>query len=106
MNDKSSITYRLTWDNIEIEIVHSPSYIRSFERVYGHSMDHLQVKSVDPERAPLPITETGYKSIWIIGPRLEEFGGPEQYIRDYLTHEAKSPDWLARKASADQYSLF
>ena len=44
--------YRLTWRGIEIEARYQPSY--------WQTIAHLEIESVRPERAPLPVTETGY----------------------------------------------
>lgn len=106
MTDKPSKTYRITWQNIEIDVRHTPSYFPAFEEAYGFSMDHLEVKAIAPERAPLPITETGYRSIFVPNLDIEAFGGVEQYILTALDHEAARPEWLEKKAALDQFNLF
>lgn len=51
-------TYSLTWhdgvSDIEIEITLKPDYFKD--------VAHLEIRSIAPERAPLPITATGYRS--------------------------------------------
>ncbi|MBL4616597.1 MAG: hypothetical protein JKY46_02795 [Robiginitomaculum sp.] len=47
-------TYRLNWQGIEIEARYSPN---------NHNViAHLEIKSINPEREMLPITDTGYLS--------------------------------------------
>jgi len=42
------------WQEIEIELKYWP--------LKWTVISHLEIRSVSPEKAPLPITETGYKS--------------------------------------------
>jgi len=53
-------------------------------------MYHIEVYSTLPEKAPLPITETGYLSIWLPESQLEKFGGALAYVTEFLEHKAKS----------------
>lgn len=50
--------YSLTWhdgvSDIEIEITLKPDYFKD--------VAHLEIRSIAPERATLPITATGYRS--------------------------------------------
>jgi hypothetical protein len=50
----------LVWNGIRIEIRCCQSWSESYERIYGHPLAHLEIDAIDPERAPLPVTETGY----------------------------------------------
>lgn len=106
MNDKPSKTYRISWQNVEIDVRHTPDYWSAVKRVYGYSMDHLEVIAVEPDRAPLPITETGYRSIFLNSTVLGEFDTPAEYVLAALDAEAVTEKWLERKAAADQLSLF
>jgi len=106
MTDKSSKTYRITWQSVEIDVRHTPDYWSAVKRVYRYSMDHLEVISVEPEREPLPITETGYRSIFLCSTELEEFDSPAEYVLAALEAEAATDKWLEQKAAADQFSLF
>ncbi len=69
-------------------------------------MFHIEIRGVLPERSPLPITETGYKSIFIAESDLVSHGGALQYVTSYMEEEAKSPKWLELQAQANQYQLF
>ncbi len=64
--------FNITWQGINIEIsCCEPSYMKSHREIYGYGMPHIEVKSAQP----LPITETGYKSIFIAEPELAGKGG-------------------------------
>jgi len=94
-----------SWCGIKIELKVSVPF-RSYHEVYGYDMYHIEVRSVEPERVSLPITETGYRSIWLAEPQLEEFGGALVYVTKLLEHEGKSKRWGQQQETARQYQLF
>src|SRR3546814_13480621 len=51
-------TFPFTWQGIEIEAIYTP---RKWSVV-----DCLEIKSVNPARAPLPITDTGYLCCYLV----------------------------------------
>ena len=106
MTDKPSKTYRITWQTVEIDVRHTPDYWSAVKRVYGYSMDHLEVIAIEPDRAPLPITETGYRSIFLYSTELEEFDTPADYVLAALDGEATKPEWLDRVERDRQFSMF
>ncbi len=69
-------------------------------------MAHLEIKTINPDRAPLPFTETGYRSHFIHPVEIEHEGGPEAYARAWLDYAAQSPEWIAKQEAAKQMSLF
>lgn len=97
----------VTWEGIEIEITcNEPDYMKSHREIYGYGMFHIEVRSISPEKAPLPITESGYKSIFISEPELAEYGGALKYVTSYIDHEAKSKEWRNCQQNSRQFSLF
>lgn len=94
-----------SWRGITIEIKASVPF-RTYGEIYGHDMYHIEVLSVEPERAPLPISETGYLSIWLSELQLEEFGGALVYVTEFLEHEAKAKNWKTQEEAGRQYQLF
>jgi hypothetical protein len=84
------------WRGIALEI----GYIA--KRFAG--MDHIEVRSA--ESVPLPITATGYRSLFILPEHLEEHGDPETYVLAWLDHEATSAAWKRYEAEDRQLSLF
>lgn len=92
-------TYRFTWRGIEIEAIYTP--------LQWKTIAHLEVRSIKPERAPLPITETGYRSHFHQPGTIEGLGGDVvAQIIAWLDEEAKSPEWQRIEMQARQLSLF
>lgn len=68
-------------------------------------VDHLQIETLDPVRAPLPITETGYRSHFIAKDTIEDAGGPTAYVEAWLDEAARSRGWIEQEAEIRQYAL-
>ena len=60
MTERIIETYQIEWRGIAIEIRYAPSWSNAYLEVYGEPLAHLEVDSIEPVRAELPITETGY----------------------------------------------
>ncbi len=84
---------------IRLRITHARDYL-----VEG--TDHVEVESIKPTRAPLPITETGYSSSFIDWRQLKEAGGPVGFIEGWLARETQSKDWRKRDLAQRQGDLF
>jgi hypothetical protein len=91
------------WNGIEIEIRWQPDYCHFDD---GRSMAHLEVESINPKRAPLPITSTGYRSHFIHAADVEIMGGPEAYVDAWIGHLAKSRSWRIADQASRQLALF
>ncbi|MCP3673855.1 MAG: hypothetical protein GY829_05225 [Gammaproteobacteria bacterium] len=99
--------FNITWQNIDIEITcNEPDYLKSYREFYGHKMLHIEVRSQRPENAPLPITDTGYKSIFIAEPDLARQGGSLKYVTSYIDTEAKNKKWKNYQECSRQFNLF
>ena len=74
-NSLHTTRHEIDWVNpvtngtVRIRITHAREYLFA-------SSDHIVVESIDPEKAPLPITETGYLSHFISPIALANAGGP------------------------------
>lgn len=104
MNNKDVFT--LTWCNIDIEVAYVANDSEAFKRINGYAMSHIEVRSVFPKDAPLPITETGYRSIFIIELELAEYGGAKALVLSMLEEGAKSSSWRLPEDACAQFSLF
>ncbi len=92
-------THRLTWQGIEIEATYWPRKWRVTA--------HLEIRSIQPERAPLPITETGYLSHFHPRGTVEAAGGDVvAQVTAWLDEEAAKPGWRSRVEASRQLSLF
>jgi hypothetical protein len=92
-------TYRLTWQGIAIDVTYTP-------RKWGITA-HLEIRSISPDRAPLPITRTGYRSHFHECGTVEAHGGDvAAQVTAWLNDEAKKPEWQAHVARTKQGELF
>lgn len=94
------------WNGYEIEVTYVADYSKAFHEVYGYPLAHIEVKTLSPERAALPITETGYQSIFITKSEVDEAGGVKAMLLDALDEAALSREWQVRHEEQMQYSLF
>lgn len=91
--------YRLTWRGIEIEARYQP--------LQWKTIAHLEIESVKPERAPLPVTETGYRSHFHQPGTIEAAGGDvAAHVIAWLDQEAESREWKAYVEASRQGVLF
>jgi hypothetical protein len=92
-------TFRLIWQGIEIEA-------RYWARRWT-VIAHLEVQSIHPERAPLPITGTGYRSHFHQPGTIEALGGDVvSQVIAWLDEEALSDEWQDHLAQSRQGTLF
>ncbi|KQX22758.1 MULTISPECIES: hypothetical protein [unclassified Sphingomonas] len=95
-----SQSYRFHWEGIEIEATYVP-------RSWGGVIAHLEIESIQPPRAPLPITETCYKSHFHPCGTVEaNVGDVVAQIIKWLDEEAAKPEWRAYVARSRQGELF
>lgn len=97
---------RIDWRGITVEISYEPEWMGGLAEAYGEPLAHLQVRSVSPERAALPVTETGYRSAFIAGSVITLEGGPVAFVREWLDEAANDPAWKRAQDEARQLVLF
>lgn len=95
---------KLIWNTIAIDVTYNNDWAKSHREIMGFSMGHLEIKSEG--KARLPITETGYKSHFIAATVIEEYGGAEKYVCDWLEEKSKSKVWKDYWRKSKQLSLF
>lgn len=93
-------TQRIDWHGITVEVSYRPDWMP------GLGVAHLELCSVAPERAPLPMSETGYRSHFLPADEVVAEGGPIAYAVAWLDHAAAAPAWLAQQEKARQFTLF
>lgn len=101
MPEAQSLTIR--WRGITIEVTFTPE---RFSAGKLHASDHIEVRSIEPPKAPIPVTETGYRSLFLPAGDVEEYGGVERYVLDWIEGSAKSLAWREYEANGNQLSLF
>lgn len=97
--------HETVWNGVTITISYEPRWL-SLADDYGLDTAHLEIEAVAPERAPLPITETGYRSHFTTAHAVAAMGGPVALVRTWLDEEAASPAWQRQAAAARQLTLF
>jgi hypothetical protein len=91
-------SYRLDWRGFEIEIRYCPEWTSSMR------VAHIEVESVC--RSPLPITDTGYRSLFINADLVEELGGATSFVEHWLNEETEDSGWKSSEDRRRQFSLF
>jgi len=94
-NFRNIISGTLDWRRILIQI--------TFEK--QRFVDHIQIETLEPFRAPLPITETGYRSHFLSKDVIERACGPDTYVLDWLEFAATRQGWIEQEAAIRQYAL-
>ena len=90
------LTQNITWDGRIIHLSYCPKYLEE--------VAHVEIRTQDGE--PMPITETGYKSHFVITdnpPCLEDV---ILFVTDWLDQETKSKSWLEYSENSKQLTLF
>ena len=96
---KRPATYKIEWRGVLIVIRHELDYL-------WPGTSHIEVHVVRPKRAPIPITETGYRSHFINTLELINAGGAVTFVTAWLDIEAKSKAWRNREFESRQGDLF
>lgn len=71
-----------------------------------NGLDHVEIETVAPARAALPITETGYLSHFTQPNAVIQEGGADPFLRAWLNRAARTKAWRERERSARQGDLF
>lgn len=95
-------THATIWEGIPLQITWNPTWVELPHLDFATA--HLEVRSEGLVR--LPITETGYRSHFLPREHVEEYGGPIEYVKAWLDHEADTPAWKAHLEASRQGSLF
>lgn len=102
----TQIIETLVWNGRTIEVRYEPDWCGLSELGPGRQLTHLEIQTVEPAMAPLPVTETGYRSHFVPLGDVEEVGGPAAYVRRWLDREAQRPVWRRIEAAWRQLDLF
>lgn len=91
--------YCFAWQGIEIQVIYT--------QCKWKVIDHLAIRSIAPEGAPLPITSTGYRSHFMQPGTVEAHGGDVvAQVIAWLDEEATKPEWRAYIDRSRQLNLF
>ena len=96
---KTLTSHKLIWRDVTCRVRHTPNYI-------SRGWTHIEIIVVKPKGAPLPITETGYRSHFLDEELLSKAGGPVTFFLDWIEREAKSKAWAKNEFKWRQGDLF
>lgn len=68
-------------------------------------VNHIQLETAKPARAPLPITQTGYLSSFVSTGLIDDAGGPDLYVETLLDRAASGKAWIEIEPAIRQYAL-
>ena len=88
---------QIVWRGITIEVRYCADWSPSYREIYGYPLAHLEIESVAPAKAPLPMTETGYRSHFSGAPLIDEEGGPVAFVRSGSIRRRKLRNGKRRK---------
>ena len=92
------------WQGYKIEL-NCKSNPFNLQQSVGINMMHIELRTLVPAKAPLPVTETGYSSHFINAEVVAEYDTPAAYVLAWLGHAAQKPEWQQREVEARQYTL-
>lgn len=92
-------TFRFQWQAIEIEATYTP--------LKWGVIAHLEIRSIHPALAPLPISKTGYRSHFYAPGTIEAHGGDVVgQVIAWLDEAAVGVDWQRNIEACRQGELF
>jgi hypothetical protein len=100
-------TTQIEWQGILIDVRYEPYWLGDpSDGDDGYDIAHLEIVAKQPERARLPMTETGYRSHFTSRAEIDSHGGPVAFVQQWLDAVAATPAWRAHVQAARQMSLF
>lgn len=99
-------TETFVWEGVTILVSYEPDWLGLGAKGVGEGYAHLEVQVLEPKGAPLPITDTGYKSEFCDIGEVEEAGGPIAIVTALLEEFADTKTWRVRRARWEQQDLF
>lgn len=92
-------THKLVWRDVTCRVRHTPNYI-------SKGWSHIEILVVSPKGAPLPITETGYRSHFLDEELLQTSGGAVAFFNDWIERESATKAWTKTDFKRRQGDLF
>ena len=87
-------SFSMVWLDIPLTIIYEPDWLGLCA--------HLQFRA----KERLPISDTGYKSIYLSSEAIEKAGGVKAFAIGLLDEAAQTPHWQRHAAARKQLSLF
>jgi hypothetical protein len=81
--------HRMDWNGMLLEITYDPQWMPAL--IVGQDVAHLQVRSIYPTDAPLPIARHGFYTHALPASVIAAAGGPVAYVDVMLAAEGAAP---------------
>ena len=92
-------TSKLVWRDVTCRVRHTPNYL-------AKGWSHIEITVKVPKGAPIPITDTGYRSHFLDEDILANAGGPVRFFLDWIEREARTKQWAKAEFKWRQLELF
>lgn len=92
-------SYSLVWRDWKLAIR------QSFPDYAGEGRTHLEITVKAPAGAPIPITDTGYRSHFVATDELAAAGGAVAFVTAWLDQEAATKAWAKTESQWRQLSF-
>jgi len=86
--------HRFEWNGILLEVAYDPQWLPP--HILGQDLAHLEVRSIHPTDAPLPITESGYRSHFIAASAIADAAMKCERYPDSVIGSGASVGWMLR----------
>ena len=96
--------HAFNWRNLEVEVLFESDWSPVYREVYGYALGHLQIRCLNGK--PLPFSDTGYQSHFERADSVQAFGGPPDYVRQWLEHAAQERTRQSQQPDPRQLALF
>lgn len=106
MTDRTITAETLEWRGRTIEVRYEADWGNMGANGCRFTRAHLEIECIAPEKAPLPLTETGYLSHFTSPEYVNEAGGPVAFVSSWLDREATAKAWQITEANWRQLDLF
>lgn len=100
MVEEQIIKSVLLWDGIEIEITYTPNWHYMLSQT--DVVSHIELRS----KERIPVTETGYRSMFFYQHTSSIIPSVDDMIVEYLDDAAQSKEWQRYRKQKQQLSLF
>jgi len=94
----------MVWRGISMTVRYNSCYFKSPYKTSDFSIAHLEV--ITDNKAPLPFTESGYRSHFTDASEIEEYDTPIDFVKAWLAVTAKSKHWKKNHGQHNQLTLF
>lgn len=106
VSPRAITTETLVWNDTLILVSYEADWFGLSALGLDEPYAHLELQVLAPREAPLPVTDTGYRSEFLDCGLVEEAGGPLEFVREWLDGMSDSQAWRVARARWEQRDLF